>query len=184
MNNNGKLSFQSVGSGFDVGTGTIGGRTPTWLDYDGDHRLDVIMGNYGGVSRLFHQNANGTFTESHAAAKMNCERFHYAQLMDVNGDGRLDVLCSAEAAFPQKIYDTSTLPWKNCMTTPSLRRSSRSSRALWIPRSRISTMMDTWTCSFWAAWRPTLRPWSRKATRLSRPGRGETRSQFRVRHQR
>ena len=112
VNTHGQLSFQSVGSGFDLGTTTIGGRTPTWLDYDGDHRLDVIVANYDGPAELFHQNANGTFTESHAAAKLLCLRFYYVQLIDVTGDGRLDVLCSDETQFPQKIYDTSKFPWK------------------------------------------------------------------------
>ena len=47
-----------------------------------------------------------------SAANFHCKRFHYAQLVDVTGDGRLDVLCPDEATFPQKIYDTSSFPWK------------------------------------------------------------------------
>ena len=83
-----------------------------WLDYDNDHRLDVVVTQYGGVAKLFHQNADGTFTETTSAAKLLCMRFHYAQLFDANGDGRLDFLCPDEAAFPQKIYSTASLPWK------------------------------------------------------------------------
>ena len=113
VNNNGKLGFQTIGSGFDVAN--LGGRTPIWLDYDNDHRLDMLLAQYGGVAKLFHQNSDGTFTESSAAAKLLCLRFHYAQLIDVNGDGRLDVLCPDEAIFPQKIYDNSSFPWKKIL---------------------------------------------------------------------
>jgi hypothetical protein len=109
VNTNGKLAFKTSGSGFDISN--LGGRTPIWLDYDNDHRLDMLLAQYGGVAKLFHQNTGGTFTESSAAAHLLCLRFHYAQLIDVNGDGRLDVLCPDEATFPQKIYDTSTYPW-------------------------------------------------------------------------
>ena len=110
VNKKGKLSFETIGSGLDVTN--LGGRLPVWLDYDNDHLLDVLLAQYGGVAKLFHQNKDGTFTEVSAAAKLLCVRFHYAQLVDVNGDGRLDVLCPDETIFPQKIYDTSTFPWK------------------------------------------------------------------------
>jgi ASPIC and UnbV/FG-GAP-like repeat len=110
VNTKGKLAFQTIGSGMDVTN--LGGRLPVWLDYDNDHRLDVLLAQYGGVAKLFHQNQDGTFTEMSAAAHLLCLRFHYAQLVDVNGDGRLDVLCPDEQTFPQKIYDTSSFPWK------------------------------------------------------------------------
>jgi hypothetical protein len=110
VNKKGKLTFETIGSGMDVSN--LGGRLPVWLDYDNDHLLDVLLAQYGGVAKLFHQNKDGTFTELSAAAKLLCIRFHYAQLVDVNGDGRLDVLCPDEQTFPQKIYDTSSFPWK------------------------------------------------------------------------
>ncbi len=110
VNSQGKLAFETIGSGLDVSS--IGGRTPMWLDYDRDHRLDVLMAQYGGVAKLFHQNSDHTFTEVTSAANLHCKRFHYAQMVDVTGDGRLDVLCPDEATFPQKIYDTKTFPWK------------------------------------------------------------------------
>jgi hypothetical protein len=109
VNNQGKLVFSTTGSGLDVTS--IGGRMPIWLDYDRDHRLDMLMAQYGGVAKLFHQNSDHTFTEVGAAANLHCKRFHYAQLVDVNNDGRLDVLCPDEADFPQKIYSTTTYPW-------------------------------------------------------------------------
>ena len=117
VNNLGKLAFATIGSGLDVLS--IGGRTPVWLDYDRDHRLDVLMAQYGGVAKLFHQNADHTFTDVGNAANLHCKRFHYAQLVDVNNDGRLEVLCPDEADFPQKIYQTSTFPWKKLYDSTS-----------------------------------------------------------------
>ena len=119
INRGGKLIYETPGSGLDLDN--LGGRLPVWLDYDNDHRLDVLVAQYGGVAKLFHQNTDGTFKESSASAKLLCIRFHYAQLVDVNGDGRLDVLCPDEQTFPQKVYDTSRFPWKKLFdaTAPS-----------------------------------------------------------------
>jgi len=110
INKGGKLIFSTVGSGFEATD--MGGRTPVWFDYDNDHRLDVFVAQYAGYGKLYHQNPDGTFTDTTSVAKPRCFRFYYIQLIDVNNDGRLDVLCSGEAQFPQKIYDTSKIPWK------------------------------------------------------------------------
>jgi hypothetical protein len=90
---------------------TVGGRLPVWLDYDGDLRLDFVMTQYAGIARLYKQEPGGTFRETTSEAQLLCKRFHYAHLLDVSGDGRLDFLCADEQLFPQKIYDTATLPW-------------------------------------------------------------------------
>jgi len=110
VNNHQQLVDKTVGSGLDLTN--LGGRLPVWLDYDGDHLLDVAVAQYGGVAKLFHQNANGSFTQTTTNVKLLCTRFHYAQLFDANSDGRVDFLCPDEKHFPQKIYDFSTFPWK------------------------------------------------------------------------
>ncbi len=110
VNQYGRLVDQTIALG--VGITNLGGRLPVFLDYDGDHRLDFVVTQYGGIAKLFHQNANGTFTETTTASKLLCKRFHYGQLFDVNDDGRLDFLCPDETLFPQKIFDTTTFPWK------------------------------------------------------------------------
>ena len=89
----------------------VGGRLPVWLDFNGDKLSDFVMTQYGGIARLYRQEAAGTFTEITGTAKLVCTRFHYAHLLDVNNDGRLDFLCPSEATFPQKIYDTQPMPW-------------------------------------------------------------------------
>ena len=105
-----RLVDRTVGSGLDILN--LGGRLPVWLDFNKDHLPDVFMTQYGGVAKLFeHNSPGGTFTEMSAAAKVLCVRFHYAQLIDVNNDGKLELLCPDEQNFPQKIYDFSTFPW-------------------------------------------------------------------------
>jgi hypothetical protein len=110
VNDHQRLVDKTVALG--LGETNLGGRLPVWLDYDNDHKLDVVVAQYGGVAKLFHQNPNGTFTDTTTSAKLLCVRFHYAQLFDVNADGHLEFLCPDETHFPQKIYDPSTFPWK------------------------------------------------------------------------
>ncbi len=110
VNQNQRLVDMTVPLG--MGLTNLGGRLPVWLDYDKDHRLDVVVTQYGGVAKLFHQLSDGTFTEASTSVKLLCKRFHYAQLLDVNNDGQLDFICPDETLFPQKIYDPSKFPWK------------------------------------------------------------------------
>ena len=90
---------------------SVGGRLPVWLDYDADKLLDVVMTQFGGSARLYHQNTDGTFTELTAAAKLVCTKFHYGHLYDANNDGQLDFLCPDQDVYPQRIYKTTTMPW-------------------------------------------------------------------------
>ena len=113
INDHQRLADRTVGSGLDLTN--LGGRLPVWLDYDNDHLLDVVVAQYGGVAKLFHQNVNGSYTQTTTAVKLLCTRFHYAQLFDANADGRVDFLCPDEKNFPQKIYSTATLPWKKLL---------------------------------------------------------------------
>ena len=138
-----RLVDRTVGSG--LAFTNLGGRLPVWLGYDNDHLLDVVVAQYGGVAKLFHQNASGGFTESTSAAKLLCIRFHYAQLFDADNDGRVDFLCPNETYFPQKIYSTAKFPWKKTFSAPRQRYFSRSSTPSPIRPLRISTMTAAWT---------------------------------------
>jgi hypothetical protein len=93
-------------------TTNLGGRLPVWLDYDGDKLVDLVMTQFGGIAKLYHQGPVGFFTETTTEAKLLCIRFHYAQLIDVTNDGRVDLMCSDQDLFPQKIYDTEPMPWR------------------------------------------------------------------------
>ena len=56
VNEHQRLVDDGGGHGFDLFN--LGGRMPVWLDYDNDHRLDMVMTQYGGVAKLFHQNSD------------------------------------------------------------------------------------------------------------------------------
>jgi hypothetical protein len=119
VNDFGRLIDVTVERG--VAQTDIGGRLPVWLDYDQDGLLDYLMAQYAGIGRLFKQNVGGTFTETTSVAQVLCKRFHYAQLIDVSNDGRLDFLCADERLFPQKIYYTTPLPWSTAFDNASPR---------------------------------------------------------------
>jgi hypothetical protein len=110
VNENQRLVDRTVELGLNVSN--VGGRLPVWLDYDGDKRTDVINTQYGGIAKLYHQNASDTFTETTGTAKLVCNRVHYGHLYDVTGDGRPEFICPGETMFPQKIYDTGSVPWR------------------------------------------------------------------------
>ena len=92
-------------------TTNLGGRLPVWLDYDGDKQIDFVMTQFGGTAKLYRQTPPGFFKETTLDAKLLCIRFHYAQLIDVTNDGRVDLMCSDQDLFPQKIYNTEPMPW-------------------------------------------------------------------------
>jgi hypothetical protein len=95
-----------------LGEPGIGGRLPVWLDYDGDHLLDVVIANYDGPDKLFHQLPNGTFIDNTASAKFSCVQDMYSHLFDATGLGHLDFLCAGANDVPQKVYDPTIFPWK------------------------------------------------------------------------
>ncbi len=109
VNENQQLVDRTLQLGLAISN--LDARMPVWMDYDNDHLLDVIIAQYGGGARLFHQNPGGGFTDTTAAAGLDCVHLQYAQLLDVNGDGRLDFLCPAHNRFPDSIYDPTTFPW-------------------------------------------------------------------------
>jgi hypothetical protein len=90
---------------------SVGGRQPVWLDYDGDKLLDFVMTQMAGGAKLYHQGANGNFTDMTSTAKFVCTNFHYGHLYDANDDGQLDFLCPDQDVYPQRIYETTTMPW-------------------------------------------------------------------------
>ncbi len=98
VNQNQRLVDLTVPLG--LGETNLGGRLPVWFDYDKDHLPDVVVTQYGGVAKLFHQNPNGTFTDTTTTVKVLCKRFHYGQLLDANNDGQLDFVCPDEPNVP------------------------------------------------------------------------------------
>lgn len=92
-------------------------RLPVWVDYNADARADLVMVNHRGIAPVLEQTATG-FQLATQAVGMACDKFHYAQLFDVNNDGRQEFLCGSMEKnsanfFPQAVYDTRYLPFRN-----------------------------------------------------------------------
>lgn len=97
----------------------LGGRASRmlmWLDLNRDRKLDVIFANRRGSAPVMVQ-SGGVFANAANTYQMGCTNFHYAQLFDANGDGRLDFLCGSPEAlgassFPQKLYNMRYTPFR------------------------------------------------------------------------
>ena len=89
----------------------LGGRLPVWLDYNGDGLPDFILTQYAGNPPLMRQLPEGGFVQENASTGLVCRPGQYAQLLDVTGDGRLDVICPERLLFPHRIWDTLPSRW-------------------------------------------------------------------------
>ena len=93
-----------------------GGRTPIWFDGNFDGRMDFMMAMYGHVGEVMQQQPSGLFTNVTKVNNFKCFKYHYGQLIDLTGEGRLDLLCSGEDIFPIAAYNTAVQPYTNITT--------------------------------------------------------------------
>ena len=73
----------------------------TWWDYDNDGWPDLYVANdYGVPDKLYHNNRDGTFTDTSSTASCRTRRFpRWARTLgDVNNDGLIDFLVADMAA--------------------------------------------------------------------------------------
>jgi hypothetical protein len=79
----------------DIGAGLPGvsGGPAVWGDYDNDGYQDLLLGGYtgsGGMTRVYHNNGDGTFTS--IGAGLPAAWYSSAEWGDYDNDGRLDIL--------------------------------------------------------------------------------------------
>lgn len=120
VNNRGRLQDQAVALGLDYPIGR--GRSPLWFDWNKDGLLDILMSTGKrpdglAPTALFTQTTTGFKNESARVGLQANETSHFAQLADFSGDGNLDLVIESESQYPQKLYDTTTVPFKNLTTT-------------------------------------------------------------------
>ncbi len=111
INKNGALKEEAQPRGLKYEIGR--GRSSLWFDHNNDGLLDVLLletlrDDGKGRTALFQQNPNGTFTNVSNAVGLDV-RFpaNYAQLADLTGDGKLDLIIQGTFNFPAKVYDFS-----------------------------------------------------------------------------
>lgn len=86
-----------------VADGLGRGRSPLWLDYDGDGRLDVLVNNAArddAPTRLF-RGTTGAFEEVTVAARLGVHSSDYGVLAHLDGTGIAHVLLGEP--FPQRV---------------------------------------------------------------------------------
>jgi len=114
INQNGTLVDKAEELGVDYSLGR--GRTPLWLDYDYDGKLDLLITNWSrpdgqAPTALFHQTKEGF----EIVTMLNDPDFKYdigsAQLADLDGDKKMELVL--RSPMPQGIYDISEIPFKN-----------------------------------------------------------------------
>ena len=102
FHNNRNGTFTDVAGPAGVQNGGIT-KGVTWGDYDGDRFPDLYVSNLGGHNRLYHNNANGTFTD--VAPQLGVTRpfkSFAAWFWDFNNDGALDIFV---ASFERRVQD-------------------------------------------------------------------------------
>lgn len=108
VNHNGVLFDETINYGLDAYT-SWPGRLPVWLDYDADGWLDFIM-MLRGFPKIFRQDA-GTWVPTKPQTGISCQNAQYGQLVDIDADGTLDLICDNQSLWPNRVYNTTTIPF-------------------------------------------------------------------------
>jgi len=109
-NENGTLVYKSIEKGFDNDPDK-GGRMPIWFDYNADGLLETSIMTFYGAPTM--QQQNGVFTKL-PLADFKCIQNQYGVLIDITGDGKLDVICVHRGTnYPERALDLSTYPPTN-----------------------------------------------------------------------
>ncbi|RME41294.1 MAG: CRTAC1 family protein [Deltaproteobacteria bacterium] len=106
------------------------GRTPLWFDWNRDGRLDLLVTTLPTVNaspELFTQHADGLFYPT-LNGNIQVANGQYAQMSDLTGDGKLDIVVHSLGPFPAQVFDLlppahDALPGLNIPITPSVRDS-------------------------------------------------------------
>ncbi len=90
------------------------GRTPLWLDWNRDGRLDLAIANYPGsvsANRLFAQDEKGSFVAAGLVDGFDAPSLtsRFVQATDLTDDGIMEVVYHG-FTFPSRVYDVSKVP--------------------------------------------------------------------------
>lgn len=90
------------------------GRLASWLDYDQDGRPDFVLPQGSGRTPLMRQREGGGFSDENDATGFGCPPGQYVQLLDVTGDGRLELICpnGQSTEYPFRIWEPLPDRWR------------------------------------------------------------------------
>ena len=91
------------------------GRQGLWFDYNGDAKTDIAVVEDGYVHLWKNTPTAATkFTKVTGTVGMVCSPVKYAQLADLDADGRPELICVGKSGeYPSKIYRTGTVPFQD-----------------------------------------------------------------------
>ena len=120
LNDGGRLTDVAPASGVGFADGR--GRTPLWVDYDQDGRLDLITINLyrAGISASLPyrqisaagQPLSFVMDWPGSGFEPSTQNNEFAQLADLTGDGVLDLIVDG-SPFPSRLYDLSVSPMED-----------------------------------------------------------------------
>ena len=111
------------GSEFGVDFPLMRGRTPIWMDFNSDGKLDIMLTGRlrtdidpPVASILFQQERSGFVRVSSPHESLFQESVEFANLSDITGDGIMDLIVSG-GPYPRGVYDISVAPFKELEST-------------------------------------------------------------------
>jgi Ca2+-binding RTX toxin-like protein len=119
VNKDGKLveRADSLGLAYSLARG----RSPLWFDFNNDGRLDMFVAadprrdDIYAPATIFLQQNDGTFERASKITGFQKPEAPFGILSDLSGDGRLDFVVATGDLV--KVYDTTTLPFKDITST-------------------------------------------------------------------
>ena len=106
------------GSELGVDVPLMRGRTPIWMDFNSDGRLDLMLTGRLRTdidppiaSFLFQQERTGFFGVNGPRESLFQESVEFANLSDITGDGKMDLIVSG-GPYPRGVYDISVPPFE------------------------------------------------------------------------
>jgi Ca2+-binding RTX toxin-like protein len=112
VNNNSTLTNEAVERGLD--NPVARGRSSVWFDGNNDGLLDVVVlsairEDGQSYTAYYEQQANGNFVDRTFQVGLNVtESSRYAQLADLTGDGKLDLVIQGTYTWPLGVFDFSS----------------------------------------------------------------------------
>ena len=112
INNSGVLENEAAARGLE--NAIARSRSSVWFDGNNDGLLDVVVttalrDDDQGYTAYFEQQANGTFVDKTTVVGLEVNgSSRYAQLGDLTGDGKLDLIIQGTYSWPLGVYDFSS----------------------------------------------------------------------------